>query len=57
MSGRRDTAEHVRLTLAESKVEDSPGETRLAIDEPGDQVDQGEQAEQKKMVRSERCDW
>ena len=48
MSGRRDTAEHVRLTLAESKVEDSPGETRLAIDEPGDQVDQGEQAEQKK---------
>ena len=45
MSGRRDTTEHVRLTLAESKVEDSPSKTGLVINEPGDQVYQSEQTE------------
>lgn len=44
----------VRLTFAESKVEDGPSETGLAIDKPGDQVDQGEQADKpgEKVIES-----
>jgi len=39
--------EYLRLTLPESKVEHSPGETGLGIGEPGDQIDQGEQTGKK----------
>lgn len=38
--------EHSELTLSESEVEHGPSEAVVAIDKPGDQVYQGEQAEE-----------
>jgi len=42
-SGIQGHKHRVHVDLAESEVEHSPSETGLAIDKPGDQVDQGEQ--------------
>ena len=39
MSERGDATRYVRLTLSKGKVEHSPSETGLAVNEPGNQVE------------------